>query len=135
MILNRECDYSFRIIRALADGNKKTVVTICEEESIPSPYSYKILKKLEKHGFVKSSRGRGGGYILNCNLDSFNVFDVISVMNENLFFLECIKDDSPDCIHLKGGKICSVHNAFLYLQKKMEDEMRSRTMREILEFV
>ena len=134
MILSRECDYSLRIIRVLADGNKKAVKTICGEENIPNPYTYKLLKKLEHSGFVKSIRGREGGYMLARDLDSFTMYDVLFAINPNLFFLECLKEGHNNCPQQKkGGKECRYHAAFLHMQKVFEDEMRRKTMKEILE--
>ena len=69
MLITRECDYAIRIIRALSPGDIMNVPTICEKESLTSAITYKMARKLEKAGLIKSYRGSAGGYALNCDLE------------------------------------------------------------------
>ena len=64
MLLTRECDYALRTVRVLAEGGRQSVGSICKRESVPHQYAYKILKKLEHAGIVRSYRGIHGGYEL-----------------------------------------------------------------------
>ena len=130
MFLTKECDYSIRIIRALADGNKKTVEEICQSELIPYQYAYKIMKKMTRAGFVQGIRGRHGGYILNKPLDTFTIYDVVSSVDENLFMFECLRPDRK-CPHSVGKNPCVVHSEFARIQKMVLDEMQGQTVSEV----
>ena len=68
MLFTKECDYAIRIMRALSSGELISVSRICEMEHLPSAMTYKITRKLEKSGFLKSCRGTNGGYALNLKL-------------------------------------------------------------------
>jgi len=130
MLLTRECDYGLRIIRALATGQKTTAEEICAAESIPGQFAYKILKKLERAGFLQSSRGRDGGYWLVKRLDSVSVYDVVSSIDENLFINECLRNDRP-CIR-NNEDTCSVHKELDRIQTILVEELRRKPIVEVI---
>jgi len=131
MLLTKECDYSVRILRALSDGQKKTVREICDSQFIPGQYAYKIIKKLDKAGFVQSVRGRDGGYLLSKPLDSFSLYDVIIAVDENLFIFECLRKDKF-CAFKDDEQPCEVHLEFERLQFRLIDDIKLKTLQEIL---
>ena len=131
MLLTRECDYGIRIIRALSDGEKKTAEEICEMENIPSQFAYKILKKLERAGFLLSSRGREGGYWLIMPLDSFSIYDVVITIDTNLAINACLKGGS-DCPFKNGEKPCAVHVELDRIQKVLMDELKGKSIMELV---
>ena len=132
MLLTRECDYGIRVIRALAGGSKKTVDTIAAEELVPKKYAYKIIKKLERAGFVKSVRGRSGGYLLLKNLDAFSLLDVIAAVDPDRYISDCIKVDSICPFKSDSEKACSVHKEIERIQVLVESELHAKPMNEIL---
>jgi len=131
MLLTKECDYGLRIIRTLADNKKKTVEQICETELIPGQYAYKILKKLEKAGFLQSIRGRNGGYFLAKSLNEFTIYDVITAVDENLFILECLREGTM-CRRNTEEAPCAVHREFARIQNMLKDALSAKTMQELL---
>ena len=131
MLLTKECDYGLRIIRALHDKEKRTVQTICEMEHIPYKYAYKIIKKLQKAGFVQNRRGPDGGYFLIKPLDSFNIYDVVTAVNDKLFINECLREDKQ-CPLNKEEAPCTVHLELARLQNVLIDEMQTKTIEELL---
>jgi len=127
MFLTKECDYGIRIIRALAGEEKKTVETISALEHIPNQYAYKILKKLEHAGFVRSIRGRDGGYQLAKPLSDITLYDIASAMNEKLFLFECLRKDNA-CSRNSPEQPCAVHVEFRRIQELLTLEMRRKTI-------
>jgi len=127
MFLTKECDYAVRIIRALADLETKSVGSICEREQIPLRFSYKIIKKLEHAGIVRSHRGVYGGYQLIKTPDSLTLFDIVSVVDENLFLNECLRPDS-DCPRNSDGNYCGVHAELERIQAILINSLREKTM-------
>ena len=131
MLLTKECDYGIRVIRALADGEKRMVQDICKAENIPGQYAYKILKKLENTGFLESTRGRKGGYRLIKPLNTFNLYDIIMAMDENMFINACLRKDRP-CVRNTSDEPCAVHNEFERVQKILIEELKLKTITEIV---
>ena len=131
MIITRGCDYGIRIIRALGGGEKKTAEEICAAEHIPSQFAYKILRKLERAGFLKSSRGRDGGYLLIRSLDTFSVFDVVSAVDDNLHINACLKHDAV-CSRNKESAPCAVHRELNRIQNAFIEELKSKSILDIV---
>jgi len=131
MLLTRECDYGLRIIRALATGDKSTAEEICTAENIPGQFAYKILKKLERAGFLQSSRGRDGGYWLVKQLDNVTIYDIVSSIDENLFINECLRSDRP-CVRNYPEDTCSVHKELDRIQAILVDELRKKAIIEVV---
>ena len=132
MFLTKECDYAMRVIRALADGTKKTVETISTEEQIPKKYAYKIIKKMERESFVKSVRGRAGGYSLLKPLNTFTVLDVLMAVDSNRYVNECLREDSDCPFKQDNKKPCAFHTEFENLQKVIMKELRAKSLAKIL---
>ena len=131
MLLTRECDYGLRIIRALSTGEKSTAEEICASENIPGQFAYKILKKLERAGFLQSSRGRDGGYWLVKPLSSVSIYDIVSSIDENLFINECLRDDRP-CVRNHPGDACAVHMELDRIQGILVEELRRKAIVEVV---
>jgi len=130
MLLTKECDYGIRIIRALADGIKKTMSEICQTEYVPEQYAYKILKKLEHAGLLSILRGRDGGYLLAKPLNTITLLDIITAVDDNLYIFECLKDDSNCPFKVSDGP-CVIHKKFCQLQKQLFDGLKQNTIAEM----
>ena len=131
MLITRECDYAVRAVRALAEGEKKSVKEICDIEHVPQQYAYKILKKLERAGIVKGSRGVSGGYELCKSLDTFTMLDVVYAVEKELLLNECL-GDGYQCPNNHPGKPCNAHTELCRIQKVLAEELSAKTMSEIL---
>jgi len=131
MLLTRECDYAMRIVRALADGMKKHVAAICHDELMPVQYAYKIMKKLERAGLVRSVRGREGGYVLQRSVQELTPYDVIVAVEERPLVTDCLRSDAQ-CPRNTGDAPCSLHGEFARVQAMLEVELKRWTFHELL---
>jgi len=131
MLLTKECDYSVRIVRTLSDGSKKTVEAISEAEHIPNKFAYKILKKLEHAGFLKSLRGRSGGYQISIPLDKITIYDIVTAVDNKLLVSECLQKDTT-CPNNTEENPCAVHKEFEEIQEILKKSLTKKSMQEIL---
>lgn len=131
--MTKECDYGVRTVRALADGGKKTVTEICSKELIPTPYAYKIMKKLEHAGILHSIRGRDGGYQLAKPLNTITLLDIVTAIDDHLFINECLSDEKH-CPINDPNNPCSVHIELDRMQGLLVAELQSKSMQEILQY-
>jgi len=127
MFLTKECDYAMRVVRELAHYEKKSVQTICESEHIPITFAYKILKKLESAGIVKSTRGVLGGYQLSKPLNEISMFDIVSAANESLVINECLKMGHV-CPNHSEQKRCKIHTELACMQDELIMMLKRKTM-------
>jgi Rrf2 family protein len=131
MFISKECDYAVRIVRELADGEKKTAEDICRNESISHQFAYKILKKLEKSGLLRAFRGKAGGYALTKGADVISLYDVFSAIEGRMILTACLRDDFA-CPMNKGDSPCGVHKEFVRLQEMLAAGLKEKTVSEVL---
>lgn len=130
MLITRRSDYAMRIFRALKDGRIHNVREICEKEEIPKAFAYKILRELELADLVKSERGNQGGYLLNKPLEELTLYDVISITEGDLAILHCMRED---CNRNPNSMPCKVHKEVERIQQVLNEEMKKKTIAEIME--
>ena len=131
MVITRETDYALRILRALLDGELHTAGQIAQEELLPQAFAYKIMKKLEKSGLVAVVRGPAGGCRLAADLDKTSLYDLMVAMGERSDLSSCMDPDySCSWRSCHGG--CGVHCKLLEIQKKLDTELQSHSLQEIL---
>ncbi|MDR2089403.1 MAG: Rrf2 family transcriptional regulator [Clostridiales Family XIII bacterium] len=131
MLISKECDYAVRIVRALADGGKKTAEDIGRKENIPHQFAYKILKKLERSGLVRAFRGKAGGYALTKGIDEFSLYDVFSAVEERVILTACLQKDFV-CPMNEDGTHCRVHREFIRLQELLFAGLKEKKVSEVL---
>jgi len=131
MFLTKECDYAIRIIRELGNGKITSVKYICENEHVPQQFAYKILKKLEKAGFVSSHRGNTGGYQLVADPNEFTLLDVVCSIDDQLVINKCLID-GYFCPNNEKKDCCKVHHELKRVQADLVANLQAKTVAEIL---
>ncbi|MGX8774129.1 MAG: RrF2 family transcriptional regulator [Bacillota bacterium] len=129
MIITKRSDYALRICRALKDGKTHSVREICELEDIPKAFAYKIIRELEQSGIVRSERGKEGGYFLSRKLEELTVYDIISVTEEDLAIVHCMKED---CGRDTDDIPCRMHIELERIQKMLEKELKGKPISDII---
>lgn len=130
MLITRRSDYAMRICRVLRDGKVHNVREICDKEEIPRAFAYKILRELEMADLVKSERGNQGGYYLNRSLSELTIYDVVSITEGDLAILHCMKEE---CNRNPESMPCKVHKEIERIQNLLVNEMKKKTIAEIME--
>lgn len=129
MLITKRSDYALRICRALRDGKTHNVREICEKEDVPKAFAYKIVREMEQNGILKSERGNKGGYFLDKSLDELTVYDVVSVTEEDIAIVHCIKEE---CDRNTNDVPCKMHSEMERIQEILESEMKEKTIAEII---
>ena len=131
MLLTRETDYALRILRGLLDGDLHTVGQIAQDELLPQSFAYKILKKLDKAGLIKIVRGTAGGCRLALDLSAVSLYDLMIAMGEHSSLSSCMDPEYP-CVWRSCHGGCTVHGKLREIQEKLDAELRSHSLLELL---
>ena len=123
MVITRETDYALRILRSLLDGELHTVGSIAQEELLPQPFAYKIIKKLSKTGLIQIVRGTSGGCRLAASLSQ--------VTWERSSLSACM-EPGYQCPWREGHGGCTPHRQLAAIQHKLDQELRAHSLLEIL---
>jgi len=120
-----------RVIRALSDGDMHTVKEVAKIESIPVPFAYKVVEKLNKAGYLANYRGRSGGIRLVYQLDKITLFDVVTAIDSERHVKKCIRGENV-CPMVGDKAACKFHTELARIQQVLVDELKSRTIKEVL---
>ena len=131
MLVTRETDYAIRSLRALADGNKKTLAEICKEEAVPQQFGYKILKKLSKAGYVTIKRGKEGGYIITDEFKERTLFDLARVMENPMDISPCVVPGYRCEAHAENIEACRVNQCLSGLQLELDTQLKAVNLYEL----
>ncbi|WP_024621240.1 RrF2 family transcriptional regulator [Metaclostridioides mangenotii] len=132
MKITREVDYGIRTIRALADGETRTIKFICDNENIPIDAGYKVFRKLKENNIISISVGaKNGGYKLLSDTKQTTLLDVISALDDDIFINDCL-EDGFNCANNTGDKVCMVNRELCRIQKIVMNEMSKYTLYEVL---
>ena len=104
MILNSTTSYALRILIQMAQDKQNMVSanTLHDILGIKKQYLRRLLTDLVKHGFIKSSRGRNGGFEFARDPGQIYIYEVIDAIEGFTSFEGCllgVKDcnQSPQC--------------------------------------
>lgn len=131
-LINRETDYALRILHHLSERDKATAEAICGEELVPTPFAYKILRKLTKGGLVRAARGVDGGFSLSCDLGALTLLDLMAALGSSELVNACMKDGFVCPRRDSLGGECAIHSSLCEVQREIDSLLRSRTLASVL---
>jgi Rrf2 family protein len=131
MFITREADYAVRVIRELSRNGREAARDICGRELVPRQYAYKILKKLEKAGLVRSFRGADGGYAMAKEAADITLFDVVTAVDGAPLLSECLGHGYNCPLAKKGKKGCGVHREFSRIQDLILAKLKEKSLAEL----
>jgi len=133
MLITKETDYALRILRALASGEQLTAADISNNEQVPQQFAYKIMKKLQKAGIIRISRGPDGGCALATDLSCITLLALMQAMEENSALSSCMKPGYQcNWCEAHGDTICQPHIQLSSIQDKLERDLESYSLKKIL---
>ncbi len=121
-----------RILAHLAEDTSQEFVPvkkIAEQESVPTEYAYKIIRKLNKAGITRSQVGVHGGVALNKNLRAITLHNVIEIIQGPVCISECVLNPGI----CPRNPECKFFPRWSAIQKELVGILSSTTMADILE--
>ena len=109
MIFTTKAEYGVRLLVDLGQaegGDPVALKAIAERERLPLAYLERIVALLRKAGFVESTRGARGGYLLTRDPGEIRMDEVIEALDGPIAPMSCFIDDSATDAH---KVVCSHH--------------------------
>ena len=120
MKIGTKGDYGVRALIDLAmyggDGPVQRA-EIARRQHIPEAYLDHLLAQLRRGGFIRSTRGPGGGHQLTRPAEEFCLLHVLESLEGSLAPMPCLEDD-----HAEGGDVCAQQGVW----REIYDDMRTR---------
>ncbi len=98
--LNRKTEYALLAmahLNQMKEGEIANVSEISERFTIPPMILSKVLQELKQHGYVCSTKGRSGGYSLNCTPQNILLTDLLQSFGESTRLVTCESSDGELC--------------------------------------
>ncbi len=107
------------------NGSRHGSKEISEAVNIPQPVVAKVMTIVSKHGLVRGTRGKNGGYLLARHPAQISVYDITS-----LFEKDTCNDDycpmGPGWCEVE--KECPLHGTLTELRKKAQRDLKALTL-------
>lgn len=111
-MITRKAKYALRALVYLATQERKGPVLIAElarEEKIPKKFLERILLEMKTRGFLRSQKGKGGGYTLAKRADKISVGEVIRLMDGPIAPVSCVSQTAyAPCSECHEEATCSI---------------------------
>jgi Rrf2 family protein len=126
MILTSTTSYALRILIQMAQDKQNMISakTLYDILGIKKQYLRRLLTDLAKHGFIKSSRGRNGGFEFARDPGQIYIYEVIDAIEGFTSFEGCLLG-VKDC---NQSPQCAMHSIWADAKDMMIHTFRSTTL-------
>ncbi|MDF1695903.1 MAG: Rrf2 family transcriptional regulator [Saprospiraceae bacterium] len=135
MKINKQDEYGIRILLRIARSKSDAGLSIpqlSELEGMSQPYVGKIARMLRIAGFVESTRGQKGGYVLAQDPKEIIIKDVISSLGGNLFTKDFCGQHSGEIKFCTNSVDCSVRSLWTILQYTVDKVLANISLFDLI---
>lgn len=129
MLIIKEVEYAIRILHELHKENPLSAAEISKRANVPSPFIYRVIKKLEQAEIIEIKRGASGGCGIRKGFDDLTLHDVISAFDNTFIVIECMKK-GYDCSQNKSAGCC-LHREFGRIQGILKNEFKRKSLKSL----
>ncbi len=134
MKISAQEEYGLRCLVQLANltgGESLTLPQIAEREGISVANAGKLMWLLNKAGFVQSTRGTKGGYLLARPADEIRLSEIIKVLDEEVMSKHCGKHTGllDSCVHTGD---CSIRSVIVGLHEVVHHALSQITLAQLI---
>lgn len=129
MKLTFKGDYALKALLDLSANSREpqSIEEIAGRQDIPAKFLEQIMLILKKGGFVKSVRGKKGGYLLSRGPQDITMGQVVRYVEGPLEPIACVKQKSTCSYSAK----CALRDVFSDIGKFVSERMDSVTFAEL----
>jgi Rrf2 family iron-sulfur cluster assembly transcriptional regulator len=135
MKITAQEEYGLRIlirIAACKDGNGLTIPHLSEIESLSIPYVAKLTRVLRIAGFINSTPGHKGGYVLARAASSIAIKGVLAELGGVLFSNEFCGSHSGTSLLCTNSVDCSARSLWNLIQITVDQLLDKITLNDLL---
>jgi len=116
MILSNTSEYALRIMSYMSRDPKRlySAAEMVESLNISDKYLRRLMTTLSKAGFIRSIRGRTGGYVFDEKPENIKLSQVVDAVEGMEKYKGCIMGFD----HCSDENPCVMHNAWKSVQKE-----------------
>jgi len=135
MKLSSHEEYGVRCLLRLGfagEGGSLTIPEISQAEGVSNAYVAKLLRILRRGGFVKSARGKDGGYTLARPASQIVIGDVIDELGGRFFESGFCEQHAGQMTTCANTVDCSVRSLWRALQVVVDEVLHKTTLQDLI---
>ncbi len=122
--------YGVRMLITLAENDRQMNTNELSREMGVSPlYLRQVALPLEKKGVIRGTKGAKGGYSLNVDPATIDLFTIFKAMNEDFSLLDCV-DCTSAC---ERSADCPSRELWKALSRSLRRSLKSLTLKKLVE--
>ncbi len=135
MKLSAQEEYGLRCLLRLGregDGASLTISELSQREGISAPNVAKLMRVLRRGGYVRSTRGKEGGYTLARPAEQINLGEALAVLGGRLYdpaFCQRHSGVERLCTHMPD---CSIRSVWRLVQGAVDEVLGRLSLRDLL---
>ena len=132
--------YGLRAMIDIAVYSEKEPVPICKiaerqslskRQEISDKYLEQIISVLNKAGYVRSTRGPQGGYLLKKKPEEYTVGMILRLTEGSLAPVACVEDDAEPCERMTG---CATVRVWQKINDAVKDVVDNITLADLVQW-
>jgi len=129
MNFSKTASYSLNILSYMATNEDvpMSAAILREKLSIPYPYLRQILTNLSRNNFIKSTRGRSGGFSFSRQISTIYLADIIDATDGMESMNKCILGFNP----CPFNNECSMHSVWESTRKNIIKVLKETSLADI----
>jgi Rrf2 family protein len=130
MNFTKTTSYSLKVLSFMAEYEKDTISASHLNKNLGIPYSYlrQLLFTLAEKGFIRSEKGRNGGFRLTRNSDDIYLIEIIEAIEGTGSFDRCMMGIT-DC---RQARKCALHNLWSGIRKDVLDMLNKTSLADLV---
>ncbi len=136
MKISAKDEYGLRVLLSIAryGGDEGSNITkLSEAEGISEAYVAKITRMLRLAGFIKSNRGKKGGYVLSKRPKEIKIAEILHALDGKLFDAEFCGNHTGELSFCTNSTDCSVRSLWRLVQSTIDQVLANVTLADLLE--
>lgn len=135
MKINKQDEYGIRILLRIARADDVlglSIPQLSEIEDMSQPYVAKLTRCLRMSGFIKSTRGQRGGYVLATSAAKINLKDVISSLGGLQLAKETCDETDGQFKFCTNSVDCSMKSLWTIVQYTIDKVLETITLQDLV---
>ncbi len=130
-MFNKETEYALRGLVYVQvqnmKGTKPGIIEIANEIDAPLHYTGKIMQKLVKQGFLRSLKGKGGGFLFDERKPDLPIRNVITAIEGEKTFAGC----GFGLKHCDENNPCPLHGQYAPIRDAINNLISENTIQSL----
>ncbi len=135
MKINKQDEYGIRILLRIARADEvlgMSIPQLSEIENMSQPYVAKLTRCLRLAGFIESTRGQRGGYVLTRPADMINIKDVVSSLGGLNLAKETCDELDGQFKFCTSSVDCSMKSLWTIVQYTIDKVLETITLQDLV---